>query len=83
MKTSADPKPAAAKPVPPSLQPGSPHYRPVRVEKEMLAIYVTPAAKRAIRILAAELSTTIQKLGEEGFNHILAKNGKPEIMGAE
>jgi hypothetical protein len=37
--------------------------------------------QRALRILAAEESTTVQALLAEGINTVFAKRGKPEIAG--
>jgi len=37
--------------------------------------------QRALRIIAAEESTTVQALLAEGINTVFAKRGKPEIAG--
>jgi hypothetical protein len=57
---------------------GSPGSRSGRV---LVGGHFASEVQRALRILAAEESTTVQALLAEGINTVFAKRGKPEIAG--
>ena len=60
-----------------------PHYRPGREGKTNVTGYFSPTVKRQLRVLAAELDTTIQALLGEALNDLFAKHGKPEVVPVE
>ena len=60
-----------------------PHYRPGREGKTNVTGYFPPTVKRQLRVLAAELDTTIQALLGEALNDLFAKHGKPEVVPVE
>lgn len=57
----------------------SPPPRPDRVGRMALPSWATAAAKRQLRILAAELDMTQQSLMTEALNALFQKYGKPPI----
>jgi hypothetical protein len=60
--------------------PGSAAYQqPGRKGKAGLLSYHDPAVIQQLKVMAAELGTTQQRLIAEGLNHVFAKHGKPQI----
>jgi hypothetical protein len=55
------------------------YQQPGRKGKAGLLSYHDPAVIQQLKVLAAELGTTQQKLIAEGLNHIFAKHSKPQI----
>ncbi len=56
-----------------------PSAAPSRLNRVLIAGHFAPAVQTALKILAAEERTTVQKLLAEGINTVLAKRGRPEI----
>ncbi len=52
---------------------------PSRSGRVLIGGHFAAEVQRALRILAAEESTTIQALLAEGINTVFARRGKPEI----
>ena len=77
---AAQPSSAPSTPSGPSRDP---HYRPGREGKTNVTGYFPPTVKRQLRLLAAELDTTIQDLLGEALNDLFAKHGKPEVVPVE
>jgi hypothetical protein len=55
------------------------YRQPGRKGRAGLLSYHDPAVIQQLKVLAAELGTTQQKLIAEGLNHIFAKHSKPQI----
>ena len=55
------------------------YQQPGRKGKAGLLSYHDPAVIQQLKVLAAELGVTQQKLIAEGLNHVFAKHGKPQI----
>jgi hypothetical protein len=55
------------------------YQQPGRKGKAGLLSYHDPAVIQQLKVLAAELGTTQQKLIAEGLNYVFAKHGKPQI----
>ncbi len=68
----------AIEPAPPAGRAASSGSRTGRV---LVGGHFATEVQRALRIIAAEESTTVQALLAEGINTVLAKRGKPEIAG--
>lgn len=69
--------PAAASPSAPSLTPAI--SRPDRAGRAPLPFWTTTAAKKQLRMMAAENDTTQQELMTEALNLLFQKRGKPPI----
>ena len=50
-----------------------------RIGKKPVTVYYEKAAHLQLKVLAAELETTIQGLHEEALNGLFEKHGKPPI----
>ena len=52
---------------------------PSRVGKKPVTVYYGKEAHLQLKILAAEMETTIQELHEDALNTLFVKHGKPPI----
>lgn len=52
-----------------------------RQGRVMVGGFFAPEVQTALKVIAAEERTTLQKLLTEGINTVLAKRGRPEIAG--
>ena len=52
---------------------------PSRVGKKPVTVYYGKEAHLQLKVLAAELDTTIQELHEDALNALFVKHGKPPI----
>jgi hypothetical protein len=57
----------------------NPHYRPSREGKANITGYFDRTVKKQLRMIAADLDTTIEDCLAEALNDFFAKHGKPEI----
>lgn len=71
------PRPKAAKKS--AAAPTKATPRPDREGRAPLPFWTTVAAKRQLRILAAELDTSQQALLTDALNNLFTKHGKPPI----
>ncbi len=67
-----------ARRAPPAGRAADPRSRSGRV---LVGGHIAKEVQRALRILAAEESTTVQALLAEGIDAVFAKRGKPKIAG--
>ena len=75
-QTSAPPsQPVQAQAAPTAKRP------PSRTDRVLIGGFFAPEVQRALKIAAAEESTTIQALLTEAIDSIFAARGKPQIAG--
>ena len=70
------PKPPAA-PTSTHVPTPKPEISPSRAGKRGVVIYVEPELGRRLKILAAQRDSTIQAIGLEAFEHLLARSEHP------
>jgi antitoxin-like ribbon-helix-helix protein len=75
------PAPPVRKPAPPKLATTeiATAARPDREGRKSMPFWTTEAAKKQLRVLAAELDTSQQDLMTEALNMMFQKHGKPPI----
>ena len=59
--------------------PGVRQQSPSRIGKKAVTVYYEKAVHLQLKVLAAELDTTLQGLHQEALNGLFEKHGKPPI----
>jgi hypothetical protein len=75
----AAPAPAPVKSAPKAATSAKASDRPDREGRKPLPFWTTEAAKKQLRMMAAEMDTTQQDLMTDALNMLFQKHGKPPI----
>jgi len=75
----AVPSPAPVKSAPKATASAKVSARPDREGRKPLPFWTTEAAKKQLRMMAAEMDTTQQDLMTDALNMLFQKHGKPPI----
>ena len=73
--------PLLSQPEPPSVAATKAKRPPSRADRVLIGGFFAPEVQRALKIAAAEESTTIQALLTEAIDSVFAARGKPQIAG--